>query len=51
MFELKVIAGILVLIYLGCGALMGVYEKSQTDDDFRYSSLVLWLPRMFGKCR
>lgn len=39
---------VLAVVYCGAGAVLGLYEKSQTDDKFKVSTIWMWLPRMMG---
>ena len=40
--------GFLGVVYLGIGALVALYEKSLTDDDFDWSLILKWPLRVFG---
>jgi hypothetical protein len=39
---------IIIILYLLAGCIMAWYESSQTDDQFKWKSVILWLPMMFG---
>ena len=39
---------IIIILYFLAGCIMAWYESSQTDDPFKWMSVILWLPRMFG---
>jgi len=42
------IVGAIVILYLLFGCIMAWYESSQTDDQFKWQSVILWLPKMLG---
>lgn len=41
------IIAVLVVLYLLAGAVMGVYEKTQTDNKFDWKTIFTWLYKIF----
>lgn len=45
------IGGVIGFLYLLAGVVMAFYESSQTDDPFDWTTILSWLPKMFGLVR
>jgi hypothetical protein len=48
---MKILLGlviVLAIVYGLAGVVMAFYESSQTDDPFNWTTILTWLPKMFG---